>query len=602
MGVLWSYTHGMRGTLAGLLLLELASNGAALAQPLVVRAVVDGLEAGKDLVGPVVLLAVIALAGLVLTWLSTYLLERFGQRIVLRVRHRLVRRILGAPVSVVEGRPVGDFLSRVGSDTTVLRHTVTGMLVHGAAAPLTITAAVLMMAGIDPVLLAIVVTMFGLSAVVAVWVLDRVGRASEEAQGHLGGLTSVLQRALVAFRTIKASGTEEHEWGLARQAAHLSYRAAVRAGRSEATVEVVAVTGIELSFIVVLLVGTARTAAGALTLSDLIAFLLYVVYLRGPVETLAMVGSSFAEGLAAVRRVREVEILPSEVDSRPAAVASPSPPGALSGQSTRSTRSTRSGREDGDGPEGRRGNAVLRLEDVWFGYDGRPILRGVTVDVHRGLTVLAGPSGAGKTTVLSLLERFADVERGRILLHGADLRGLDRGDLRRRLGYVQQDAPVLGGTIGESVLYGVPDATRADVAGALRTVGLWSWVGALPSGVDTPVGERGVAISGGQRQRLAVARALLRDPEVLLLDEATSQLDARSERILLRAIVEQAAHRVVLAVTHRMAIASLADQVVLLDDGRVRALGGHDALLSSDALYQELLALPPPAPAHDRRR
>jgi ABC-type multidrug transport system fused ATPase/permease subunit len=151
------------------------------------------------------------------------------------------------------------------------------------------------------------------------------------------------------------------------------------------------------------------------------------------------------------------------------------------------------------------------------------------------------------------------------------------------------------------VRYGVPDPDQADVVGALHTVGLWSWVSALPSGLDTPIGERGMAISGGQRQRLAVARALLRDPEVLLLDEATSQLDARSERILLRAVVEQATDRVVLAVTHRVTVATLADQVALFDEGRVRALGRHAELLTSDALYQELLAVPGTAPSHDPR-
>nr|ABL74935.1 TlmT [Streptoalloteichus hindustanus] len=578
--VLWSYTHDMRAALMWLLLLELVSNGAALAQPLVVRAVVDRLGAGESLVGPVVLLVVIAATGLVLTWLSTYLMERFGQRIVLTVRQRLVRRILGASVSTVEERPVGDFLSRVSGDTTVLRHTVTGMLVHGAAAPLTIAAAVVVMASIDLVLLAIVVAMFGLSMVAAKWALDRVGRASEEAQGHLGGLTSVLQRALVAFRTVKASGTEEWERRLADEAAGSSYRAAVRAGRAEATVDVIAVTGIELSFIVVLVVGAARATSGALTLSDLIAFLLYVVYLRGPVGTLAMVGSSFAEGLAAVRRVRELELLPAEAGDRPATTA---------------PRAEQNG--------GRNGEPSLRLDDVWFGYEGQPLLRGVTLDVPRGLTVLVGPSGTGKTTVLSLVERFADVDRGRILLDGVDLREIDRGALRQRLGYVQQDAPLLGDTIGAAVRYGVPDPDGADVVEALRTVGLWSWVSGLPSGVDTPVGERGVAISGGQRQRLAVARALLRDPAVLLLDEATSQLDARSERVLMRAVVEQAAHRVVLAVTHRGVVAGLADQVALLDGGRVRAVGRHEELLSSDTLYRELLAVPefPSAPERGKR-
>lgn len=575
LGALWSYTRGMRGALAWLLLLELVANGAALAQPLVVRAVVDRLQERESLLRPVLVLVAIAGSGLVLTWLTTYLLERFGQRIVLSVRHRMVRHVLGAPVSFVECRPVGDLLSRVGSDTTVLRHTVTGMLVYGAAAPLTIAAAVLVMASIDPILLLIVVGMFGSSALAAKWALNLVGRASEQAQSHLAGLTSVLQRALVAFRTVKASGTEDHEQRLADAAACSSYRAAVRAGKAEATVEVIAVTGIELSFIVVLLVGAARTTTGALSLSDLIAFLLYVVYLRGPVEMLTMVGSEVAEGLAAVRRVREVERLPPEAGDRPVV--------------------------SGNGHPSRPRGSVLRLEDVWFGYEGQPVLRGVTMAVPHGLTVLVGPSGTGKTTVLSLVERFSDIDRGRVLLDGVDLREMSRDDLRRRLGYVQQDAPLLGDTIGDAVRYGVPDPDQADVVGALHTVGLWSWVSALPSGLDTPIGERGMAISGGQRQRLAVARALLRDPEVLLLDEATSQLDARSERILLRAVVEQATDRVVLAVTHRVTVATLADQVALFDEGRVRALGRHAELLTSDALYQELLAVPGTAPSHDPR-
>lgn len=566
---LWSYTRGMRLTLAWLLVLELVSNAAALAQPLVVSAVVDGLQNRESLVGPVVLLAVIAAAGLVLTWLSSYLLERFGLRIVLNVRQRMVRRLLGASVSEMERRPVGDFLSRIGSDTTLLRYTVTGMLVHGAAAPLTILAAVVVMVSIDVVLLLIVVALFGVAALSAVWALNLVTKASEEAQGHLGALTTVLQRALVAFRTVKASGTEAHEERLAESAASSSYQASVRAGRAEALVEVIVVSGIELSFIVVLLVGAARVTSGDLTLSELIAFLLYVVYLRGPVETLAIVGSSSAEGLAAVRRVREVENLPPES----AALA---------------TSVVVHGNGHGLAP-------VLRVEDVWFGYDDVPVISGVTIDVPRGLTVLVGPSGTGKTTLLSLVERFDETERGRILLSGVDIRDLDRRDLRCRLGYVQQDAPLLGETIAEAVRYGVPDPDRADVAGALRTVGLWDWVSALPSGVDTPVGERGVAVSGGQRQRLAVARTLLRDPDVLLLDEATSQLDARSERVLLRAVVEQAADRAVLAVTHRVAVAELAHQVALLDGGRVRALGSHEELVATDDLYRDLLAIPDPA-------
>jgi ABC-type multidrug transport system fused ATPase/permease subunit len=209
------------------------------------------------------------------------------------------------------------------------------------------------------------------------------------------------------------------------------------------------------------------------------------------------------------------------------------------------------------------------------------VLRDVSFAATQGLTVLVGPSGSGKTTLLSLVERFVDAQQGRVLLDGVDVREWDRAELRGKLAYVQQEAPLLGDTIREAALYAVPDAESVDLAAALRAVALDAWVETLPLGLDTPVGERGVSISGGQRQRLAVARALLRGADVLLLDEATSQLDTVSERTLLESVTHYARSRVVVAVTHRMAVAAEADQVVLFDADGVHVVGKH-ALLQSD--------------------
>ncbi|WAL63848.1 ABC transporter ATP-binding protein [Amycolatopsis cynarae] len=561
---LWGYTRGIRVVLVGLLALDLAANAAALIQPLAARWVLDQLEAHRSVLGPALMLAGVAAVGLVLVGLSTFLLERTGQHVVRGVRRGLVGRVLHAEVGVVERGAVGDFLSRLGSDTTLLEEDIAGSLVHAAASPLTVVAALVLMATVDQPMFLLVVGMLTVTTVAERWSFRWLSRATEDAQARVAGMLSGLQRALIAFRTVKASGTEDLEDRLIGQEADSAYRAGVRAARARAILEVVAMIAVDVTFLVVLAVGAARVASGDLGLPDLVAFLLYVIFLRDPIETTTVAAAALSAGLAAVKRIEEVRTLPPEPVTTHAG-----PPRASAGG----------------------GPADVRFEGVWFGYRGVPVLRDVTVGMGVGLTVLAGPSGSGKTTILSLIERFADVERGRITLEGRDLRDLDRAELRHRLAYVQQEAPLLGDTIRAAALYGVPDPEHADLGGALRAVALDDWVARLPDGLDTVVGERGVAISGGQRQRLAVARALLRGADVLLLDEATSQLDAVSERTLLDSVAHQARTRTVIAATHRLSVAATADQVVLLANGRVRSIGLHDELIRGDRLYRELASV-----------
>ncbi|GGM70483.1 putative ABC transporter ATP-binding protein [Longimycelium tulufanense] len=559
-----SYLRPARRLLVGLFFLELIAEGATLIQPLVARSVIEHLEEGRSLLWPVLMLSGIAVVGMVLSWLGTFLIGRAGTGLVRDVRQRLVRRILGAKVAGVERRPVGDFLSRVGSDTTLLQATMADAVVEAAAAPIAILGAIVLMGVIDPVMLALVVGLLAITTVGERYALRRVGEATEQEQARVGSMTAALQRVLIAFRTVKASGTERHEQQQVGSQADGAYRAGVRSARAEAWVEVIAGASMDVTFLVVLAVGATRVASGELGIGGLIAFLLYVMYLREPVETLFDAATDFSEGLAAVRRVEELNLLPQEGSQ-------------AVGPGTRSLPR----REDGQ--------LQIRCEGVWFGYRDRPVLQDVSFTAGRGLTVLVGPSGAGKTTLLSLVERFADVDRGRILLDGVDVRELSRSELRRRLAYVQQEAPLLGETVREAALYGVPHPEEADLDEALRSVALDTWVNSLPDGLDTPVGERGVEISGGQRQRLAVARALLRDADVLLLDEATAQLDAISERTLLDSLAHQSHERTVLAITHRLSVAAEADQLVLLDEGRVRAVGRHDDLLTADSMYRELV-------------
>lgn len=570
---LWGYAGKARRFLAGLLALELLANGAALAEPLIARWVLDDLQHSADVLVPGLVLAGVAVIGLVLAGVSKYLLERTAQAVVLKVRRTLVGRVVRARVDALEQRPVGDVLSRVGSDTTLLLQALAGPLVQATAAPFVLVAALVLMGTLDPVLFGVAAVLLGLAAIAERRALRRIGEATEDTQHRVAGMTSALQRVLIAFRTVKASLTEGREEQHIGTEAASAYHAGKRAARHQAAAEVVALASVDLTFLIVLALGAARVTSGQLSLGDLVAFLLYVIYLREPVESITEGATAASEGLAAVKRCEQLRSLPQEQEpSRPI-----SPPTCDV-------------------------TKRVEFEDVCFGYSDHPVLRDVTLDIDVGLTVLAGASGAGKTTMLSLIERFVDADRGRVMLDGIDVRAMSRRELRRKLAYVQQDAPLLGETIRTAALYGTPDGAEDELQDALRAVALDEWVARLPAGPETPVGERGVAVSGGQRQRLAIARALLRRADVLLLDEATSQLDPTTEQWVLHSISEYARNHIVIAAAHKPAIAAAADKVAMLVDGRIRAIGRHSDLLRTHPTYCEFVQLehpsggtPPPA-------
>jgi ATP-binding cassette subfamily B protein/ATP-binding cassette subfamily C protein len=310
-------------------------------------------------------------------------------------------------------------------------------------------------------------------------------------------------------------------------------------------------------------------ARGELPVSTLIAFLLYLLYLIGPIGQVVGGLTTLQQGLGAVDRIRTVEEMAVEDDV-------PGPPVPVTG----------------DAAPGDPAPLPVGFEGVTFGYPGRgPVLRDVTFEAPGpGLTAVVGPSGAGKSTLFSLLMRFYDLDGGHIRVGGLDVSTMPRPQLRRLIGYVEQDAPALSGTVAENLRYAAPDATDEQVAQVLALTRLDELMDRLPDGEQTVVGTRGVLLSGGERQRLAIARALLRRPAVLLLDEATSQLDARNEQALRTVVQQVAQQRTVLVVAHRLSTVTAADRIVVLDAGRVRATGSHAELLAGDPLYAELAA------------
>jgi ATP-binding cassette subfamily C protein len=563
--VIYGYVRPHRRALLAGGVLSLLTGASGLALPLVVRALIGDLGRHGSVRALLLLMTGLVVANAALGALGTYVLRRAAESVVLATRVRLVNRLLGLTVAGLDRAEPGDLMSRVTSDTTLLRDVTTDTLVGMVTGSLTLVATLVLMSLMDGVLFAVTMAVFSLSGLVIGFVTPRIGRAARRAQDSVGEMGAALERMLGAFRTIKASTAEQREGQRIHAAARSAWRADIRAARWQAIATNIAGLSIQAAFIAVLATGGARVASGAIGVGTLVAFLLYVYYLMAPIQELVNAVSQYQVGSAAVARILEAERLPVE------------PSGDLAPERVLG----------GDAP------ASISFEQVSFGYrpDMPEVHHGVSFSIPpRGMTAFVGPSGAGKTTVFSLIERFYEPDSGRILLDGTDLRDWPIPELRSAIGYVEQDTPVLSGSLRENLVLAAPAATDAEIAEALRITRLTSLVERLPEGLRTAVGHRGTRLSGGERQRVAIARALLRHPRLLLLDEATSQLDALNEAALRETVAETALMTTVLVVAHRLSTVTMADRIIVMDAGQVKAAGTHAELVASDPLYAELAA------------
>ncbi|MFD8495980.1 ABC transporter ATP-binding protein [Amycolatopsis sp. NPDC059657] len=552
--------HGK--VLAAAISLTVLASGLGLVQPLLVRDAIDTaghrplswwLMAG--LAGLFVLQAVVDAAGL-------FLLERTGEGVVLGVRRRLVAHLLRLRMRVYDEHRLGDLIARLSVDTTVLREVVAQASVQLVAGVLGGAGTVVLMLLIDPVLFLLVLATVAVAAVVVVSLLGRLRVAGEQTQRSVGAMAADLERALGAMRTVRACRAEQREERRIGVLAESACAAGVRAARLTSVMSPAVELAIRGSLLVVLLIGGTRVAAGATTLGNLVAFLLYATYLVVPLAAVLQAAGLIQKGMGAMQRVHEVAALPLEDDT---GVRFPVP--------------------------GESAAPVLEFGDVWFSYEERPVLRGVSFRVSpRSIVALIGKSGAGKSTVFSLVERFYEPASGAIRLNGADLAPMRPRECRSRIALVDQNAPVLHGSLRENLLYAAPGADDGELARVVDLVNLTELVDRLPGGLDTPVGERGNMLSGGERQRVAIARALLTRPELLLLDEPTANLDAVNELALSHAIGRISRECALLVIAHRLSTIRQAGRIVVLDEGRVVAEGTHDELVETSRLYCHLIA------------
>ncbi|WP_328752507.1 ABC transporter ATP-binding protein/permease [Streptomyces sp. NBC_00285] len=562
--LLLGYVRPHRWTLLAGAVLSLLTGATGLLLPLVARELIDDLSHDRTITGALLIMSGLVITNAAMGGLGSYVLRRTAESVVLGARRALSSYLLRLRITAVDRTEPGDLMSRITSDTTLLREVTTDSLVGLGTGGLTLVATVVMMGLVDPVLLGVTLAVILAAGTVLGVIVPRINRASRQAQDAVGVMGASLERILGALRTVKASGAEHREERTLHAAAEESWRQSVRAAKWSAAAGNTAGLAMQIAFITVLAVGGARVATGAIDVGTLVAFLLYVFYLMSPIQQVVGAITQYQTGAAALARIQEALQLPAE----PAALPAPLP-------------------ADGAAP------AAVAFADVRFRYaDDLPYVHhGVTFDVPaRGMTAFVGPSGAGKTTVFSLIERFYDPESGAVTLDGRDLAEWDLPQLRSAIGYVEQDAPVLSGSLRENLLLGNPAADEDAVARVLRTTRLDGLVAKLPGGLETLVGHRGTRLSGGERQRVAIARALLRRPRLLLLDEATSQLDAVNEAALRDTVADVARTTTVLVVAHRLSTVTMADRIVVMDAGRVRAVGTHQELVAGDPLYAELAA------------
>ncbi|WP_145942819.1 ABC transporter ATP-binding protein [Corynebacterium glyciniphilum] len=564
LSLLVSYARPhLRILLVGVLL-GLFATAVTLATPMAAKWVLDGLGTGRSLAGPVTILVALLLVGTLAGFVQSVLLGRLAEHIVLDARRSLIHRFFRARLEQIQRFKTGELVTRVTSDTVLLREAATSSVVQLINGAVSLVGTIVLMALLDLPLLATTLLALLIIGVMFGVLVPQIGKADKQAQDAIGGLGSTLEGGMRALRTVKSSRAEDREIDRVTGKAEESARYSIRSVWYSSLIWTVAGGGMQLAIIVILGLGAWRVSSGELAVSTLVAFLMYAFNIVDPITSLAGAFSSIQSGLAAAARIQETEHLALEdTDARPA-----------------------------DGPQNTSsdGGPALALRQVTAGYQSadEPVLHDVTIEVPRtGHLAVVGPSGAGKTTLFSLLLRFIDPRSGRLELDGVPYERLSINDVRSRIAYVEQETPVIPGTVRDNVLFRAPDASDQEAWDALSAVQLDAKIQTLPDGLDSAVADTN--LSGGERQRLAVARALVHRPDVLLLDEATAQLDGTTEAAIQKVISTAARTGAVVTIAHRLSTILDADQIVVLDGGKVRDSGTHQELVARDELYREFI-------------
>ena len=565
---LWPFLRPYRMLMGAAVLALVLTAMVSLVLPMAVRRVVDNFGTEDGAVLNQYFLAALGIAGLLAigTGLRYALVTRLGERVVADIRKAVFDRVISMSPAFFENMMTGEVLSRITTDTTLIL-SVIGSSVSIALRNILIFAGGLGLMLITSAKLTGMVLLLVPLVIVPILTLGRkLRKLSRENQDWIADSSGNASEALQAVQTVQAFTHEPASRATFAGVTEKSFDAARRRITTRAAMTVIVIFLVFTGIVGVLWIGANDVRAGTMTAGTLVQFVIYSVMVAGAVAALSEIYGELQRAAGATERLVELLRVQDKVQD-------PASPVALS----------------------RPVRGEIVFDKVQFAYPARPgtpALDQFSLTVAPGETVaLVGPSGAGKTSVIQMIQRFYDPNAGQIMLDGVALGDMARDDFRRDVALVPQDPMIFAASARENIRFGRLDASDAEVEEAARAAAAHEFITALPEGYDTYVGERGVMLSGGQKQRIAIARAILRDSPVLLLDEATSALDAESERAVQTAVEKMARTRTTIIVAHRLATVKKADRIIVMEAGRIVAQGTHDALVAEGGLYARLARL-----------
>ena len=568
-GVVFSYLSPFKGLLTVICLMSLTSSAASLLQPLIVNDLVDSAGSAQGIGYLPVLIILVLIIGAILNGIQQYFIQKVAESVACDARTQLVRKILRIPLDALEKYTKGDILSRVINDTMLLRRCLTEGFVQSFVGVFTLIGAVIGMFFIDPLLLAISAVISLLAVVSVTMATSKVEKSSAQMQQAVGELSSDVSSVLEASSLVRTENAAGHQFKRLQQKVDNAWLKGIGVARLVALITPISAVAMQITFLVVLGVGGVRVANGIITVGNLVSFVMFLVMMIMPLGYIFGTMSNIAEASGGITRIQEILGIPDEY------------PEQL--ETYHENRDIRS----------------ILLDNVSFKYGAEPeegaspyLISGMTLSIAPGEKIaIVGPSGSGKSTLLRLIARLYEISGGNLLYSGTASSDISIPAVRAKIGLVQQESPLILGTLLDNVYISGRGTDSAAAHRILKDLGLEKVLERSGHGVDLNIGGSGTSLSGGEKQRLAIARVILKNPQVYLLDEFTSQLDGISEELVVSVLNNNAApESTMIMVAHRMSTVVNADMIYVMDHGRIVAQGTHDTLMEFSPLYRELVS------------